>query len=56
MEMTMTTDQVRSDGPVFAIVKFDLQDPATEDQFNHWYNIEHLPDLVSGAGIAHGWR
>lgn len=41
--------------PAMATVRMDV-DPAVEDDFNNWYNAEHLPDLGAVAGVQSARR
>ncbi|MFQ6111755.1 MAG: DUF4286 family protein [Nitrospinota bacterium] len=36
--------------PVLLVVSADV-DPAHEEEFNHWYNTDHVPNIVKCPGF-----
>src|SRR5262245_28325791 len=41
---------------VLFMVQVDLDSPLVEDEFNAWYNDEHIPELLRVPGFATGRR
>jgi hypothetical protein len=43
--------------PMFwAVIKCNLRDRGTADEFNAWYNGEHAPRYITQPGFRRGWR
>ena len=40
----------------YFIVRAKLGDPALRDDFDRWYEKEHLPDAHKGFGARRAWR
>ena len=38
------------------LVYMDLMDPKYEEEFNAWYNTEHLPELLALPGVLDAAR
>ena len=43
-------------GRAIFMVLTDLRDPAYEEEFNAWYDTEHLPELLGLPGVLDGAR
>ncbi len=38
------------------VAESNCSDPAREEEFNHWYNTVHIPDVLETPGILRGTR
>ena len=38
------------------VAESNCSDPAREEEFNHWYNTVHVPDVLETPGILRGTR
>ena len=38
------------------VAESNCSDPAREEEFNHWYNTIHVPDVLETPGILRGTR
>jgi hypothetical protein len=38
------------------IVRAQVMDATIEDDFDHWYQAEHLPDALKAFGARRAWR
>ena len=38
------------------IVRATMVDPTARDDFDTWYQNEHLPDACKAFGVNHAWR
>jgi hypothetical protein len=43
-------------GQAIFLVYTDLSDPKYEEEFNAWYNTEHLPELLALPGFLDAAR
>lgn len=40
---------------VVMVVSLDIA-PEKEEEFNHWYNTKHIPDVLRAPGFVSGYR
>ena len=38
------------------MVRAEVVDASIEDEFDHWYRDEHLPDALTALGARRAWR
>ncbi len=43
-------------GKWLLIAETNCSDPAREDEYNHWYNTIHIPDVLETPGIFRATR
>jgi hypothetical protein len=43
-------------GKWLLVAQSNCTDPAREEEFNHWYNTVHVPDVLETPGILRGTR